>query len=258
VLRCCVLGSGSAGNALIVEARDATGISRVLVDNGFGPRALARRLARAGLHPAEIDAVLVTHEHADHAGGVARVARLHGLEVHASAGTADAAGLFGAGVDVRLLCAGQSVSIGRLQITGFEVPHDAAEPTQFVFSDGARRLGLLTDLGAPTAAVAAALAGVNALLLECNHDERMLRESDDPPFLKARIGSDHGHLSNAQAATLLAQLPRQSLNWVAAAHLSRRNNRAGLARAALAAVLGTIDDDVLVADQDLGLAWRGV
>jgi phosphoribosyl 1,2-cyclic phosphodiesterase len=175
------------------------------------------------------------------------------LPVLCSAGTAHAASLAARFTEV---VAGEIVAIGALRLVPFAVGHDAAEPLQYVFSDGDRRLGVLTDVGSPGEDVFKALAGMHALLLECNHDVEMLRASSYPPFLKARILGALGHLSNAQAAELLQRLDRHCLQVVAAAHLSRRNNEARLAQAALAAVLGCAEDEILVADQDGGLPWQ--
>jgi phosphoribosyl 1,2-cyclic phosphodiesterase len=256
VLRFCSLGSGSEGNALVVEAGDDLHRNRVLVDNGFSPRQLERRLAAAGLAPHDLDAICVTHEHSDHVSGVTAFARRHALPIYASAGTAEAACLHEPDLVVQVLTSGCMQVIGTLQIEPYAVPHDAAEPTQFVFSDGARRFGLLTDIGEPTLDVIAALGALDALMLECNHDAALLAASAYPPFLKARIAGELGHLSNDQAAQLLAALPRERLRVVVAAHLSRRNNTAELARAALAQVLGAAPDEVDVADQDRGITWR--
>jgi phosphoribosyl 1,2-cyclic phosphodiesterase len=253
VLRFCCLGSGSEGNALIVEASDGGTTTRVLLDNGFNGRQLRLRLARFDLAVDDVDAVVLTHEHSDHVGGVAALLRQRRLPVYCSRGTAQAAALE---ADFTEIVAGEIVAIGALQLAPFPVAHDAAEPLQYVFSDGDRRLGVLTDVGAPGEPIFTALAGVDALLLECNHDVELLRNSAYPPFLKARILGDRGHLSNAQAAGLLARLDRSRLRKVAAAHLSRRNNRPSLARAALATAIGSADDDVLIADQDDGLDWQ--
>ena len=253
MLRFCCLGSGSEGNATVIEAGDGLATTRILLDNGFNGRQLRLRLARAGLAVEDLDAVVLTHEHSDHVGGVHTLLRQAALPLYCSAGTARAASLEAAYSEV---VAGEIVSIGALQLMPFPVAHDAAEPLQYVFGDGDRRLGVLTDIGAPADAVFSALAGIDALLLECNHDVEMLRASAYPPFLKVRILGDHGHLSNAQAAALLQQLDCRRLRWVAAAHLSRRNNQPHLARAALAAVVGCADEEVLVADQDNGLTWQ--
>ena len=258
MLRACSLGSGSSGNALVVEARDGSTVTRVLVDNGFNLRQLGRRLARADLAFDDIDAVLVTHEHSDHVGGVVRYACKAGLPVYCSEGTARAADLPGRGVRWRELVSGVRHVIGAVVVDPYEVPHDAAEPLQFVFGDGQRWLGLLTDAGEPTATMVAALRRVDALVLECNHDEGMLRAGPYAAFLKARIAGARGHLSNAQAAALLRQVDCARLQWVAAAHLSAQNNTKDLAREALAAVLGCAPGDVAIADQEEGLDWRVV
>jgi phosphoribosyl 1,2-cyclic phosphodiesterase len=253
VLRFCCLGSGSEGNALVIEARDGLVATRVLLDNGFNGRQLRLRLARAGLTIEDIDAVVLTHEHGDHVGGVGMLLKRRRMPLYCSAGTAGAAALADDFIEVR---DGETVLVGALQLAPFAVAHDAAQPLQYVFGDGDRRLGVLTDVGAPDSAVIDALGGVDALLLECNHDVAMLRAGGYPPFLQARILGEFGHLSNAQAAALLAAIDRSRLGLVAAAHLSRRNNQPRLARAALAAVLGCGDDEVLIADQDDGLPWQ--
>jgi len=255
VLRFCCLGSGSEGNALVVEAHDGLTVTRILIDNGFGPRELARRLTRAELTIADLDAVVITHEHSDHIGGVRALVRKRRIAVFASAGTTRAAEI-GDDADLRCLRSGESVAIGGVTVMPYAVPHDAAEPLQFVFSDGNRRLGLLTDIGAPNHDVARMLDGLDALILECNHDAELLASGAYPPFLKARIAGDRGHLSNAQAAALLGQIDRSRLGFIAAAHLSQRNNRPELARRAIAASLGCDAGDIEVAAQDEGFAWR--
>jgi phosphoribosyl 1,2-cyclic phosphodiesterase len=258
MLRWCCLGSGSAGNALVIEARAGLFATRVLVDNGFGPRALQRRLAAAGLTLDDIDAVFVTHEHADHASGVAALLKRRRIPLLCSAGTRCAAGLDDPGFDWRVLRAGQAIDLGELELHPYAVPHDAAEPLQLVASDGARRFGLLTDIGVPTPEVARALDGLHALQLECNHDAALLADGEYPYFLKQRIAGERGHLSNAQAAALLATIDRSRLHTVAAAHLSRSNNRPDLVRAALDGVVGGSAAVIAVADQDQGLDWTVV
>lgn len=257
MLRVCSLGSGSEGNALVVEARAGLFVTRVLIDNGFALRQLERRLGRAQLALDDIDAVFVTHEHSDHVGGVAHLVRQAGIDVYCTQGTARAAGL-AENKRWRPVEAGRAIELGPLRLEPFAVPHDAAEPVQFVFSDGDRRAALLTDTGDGSEIIFAALAGVHALLLECNHDAALLRSGPYPPFLKDRIGGALGHLSNGQAASILATIDRRRLGWIGAAHLSRSNNTPALAQAALASVLGCAADEVAVLDQDAGIAWRAV
>ena len=258
MLRLCCLGSGSGGNAWVIEARSGLFATRVLLDNGFGPRQLDRRLARAGLAAGDLDAVLLTHEHADHVGGIVALLARVGMPLITSPGTLRAAGFGGDESRARTVRAGEVLAVGDLEIRPFAVPHDAAQPLHFCFSDGATRLGLVTDLGCPTPSVAAALAELHTLVLECNHDVEMLERGSYPPFLKARIGGDHGHLSNEQAAELLDLIPGQKPRRVIAAHLSRSNNRPELARQALAAVLGCEPAEIAVADQNDGLDWIDV
>jgi phosphoribosyl 1,2-cyclic phosphodiesterase len=251
-MRFASLGSGSKGNALIVEA----GKTRVLLDCGFGPRNLAARLARVGLEPEDLDAILVTHEHSDHIGGVGPCARRHEIEVFMTHGTRVAA--MPEGVAVTQIDSHTAFIIGDLEVRPFPVPHDAREPVQFVFSDGRGVLGVLTDAGCVTPHMIAMLAACDALVLECNHDLDLLAGGSYPLALKRRIAGRFGHLDNVAAADLLARIEHRRLKHVVAAHLSQENNTPGLARGALATVLGCEPDWIAVADQELGLDWRDV
>ncbi len=253
VIRFASLGSGSKGNALLVEA----GHTRVLLDCGFGPREMTSRLQRLGVEPDSIDAILITHEHADHVGGAAACANRFGWTLHASHGTAGAARQLAAAA-VRRFDSHAGFSIGDLEIHPYPVPHDAREPTQFVFSDGARQLGVLTDAGAITPHIVKMLAACAALVLECNHDAGLLARGRYPPQLKRRIAGEFGHLENQAAAGLLRTLGGERLQHVIAAHLSDENNTPALARAALADALGCAPDWIGVADQAEGFGWRAL
>jgi phosphoribosyl 1,2-cyclic phosphodiesterase len=251
-MRFASLGSGSKGNALLVES----GRTRVLLDCGFGPRELARRLERLDVAPESITAVLITHEHADHVGGAARCAARYGWAVHASHGTATAATLDAIGA--RRFDSHARFAIDDLEIHPYPVPHDAREPTQFVFFDGSERLGVLTDAGAITPHIVAMLKDCAALVLECNHDVDMLAQGRYPPPLKRRIAGEFGHLDNAAAADLLRAIGSKQLRHVIAAHLSEENNTPELACAALAQALGCSTDWIGVATQTEGFAWRTI
>ena len=256
-MRFASLGSGSKGNCLVAEAAG----SRVLIDCGLAPRETARRLGRLGLAPADIHGILVTHEHDDHAGHAYAFATLHGIPVHLTHGTRcaqEAAGRPADGIGLRMIEGRQPFAVGAIRVEPFTVPHDAREPVQFVLGDGARRLGVLTDLGAPTAHVEQMLSGCDALVLETNHDVDLLWASDYSKWLKERIAGPFGHLDNAAAERLLAALDRSRLQHVIAAHLSLQNNRAHLARAALARALGCAEEWVGVATQDEGFGWRSL
>ncbi len=253
-MRFASLGSGSRGNALLVEV----GNTRVLIDAGFGPREMSRRLGRLNLAGEDVDAVLVTHEHSDHIGGVFACARRFGWFVLLTHGTLAACRGYGADERITIIDSHESFSFGDICMHPFPVPHDAREPVQFVLTDGARRLGVLTDAGHVTAHMVAMLDDCDALVLECNHDSRMLAQGSYPPALKQRIGGPWGHLDNAAAASLLSRLERASLRHVVAAHLSEENNNPALAQAALSAALGCRQDWIGVATQDEGFAWRGL
>jgi phosphoribosyl 1,2-cyclic phosphodiesterase len=257
-VRFASLGSGSEGNALVVEAHSGTTTTRVLLDCGFSAKEVERRLTRlmplgAGIDP--FDAIIITHEHSDHIGSALTLARKWSIPLYMSWGTARAVGADDAGVDLRVLWGDEAVAIGDLSVLPYTVPHDAREPLQFVFSDGASRLGVLTDVGTSTPHISAVLSGCEALVLECNHDVQMLTASRYPQSLKARIGGNHGHLNNDAAAEILASLDRSRLRHLVAAHLSQQNNLPELAQAAMAAVLGAAITDVVVASQQEGFDW---
>jgi phosphoribosyl 1,2-cyclic phosphodiesterase len=252
VIRFASLGSGSAGNALLVES----GATCLMVDNGFGQRETTRRLARLERTPENLTGILVTHEHGDHAGGVFAFARQHGLPVWLTHGTWSACAAAATGVDIRIIDSHGSFAFDSLEVCPYPVPHDAREPVQYVFSDGARRLGLLTDVGEITPHVRQVLSGVDGLILECNHDADLLAASDYPPSLQRRISGRLGHLENTVAADLLRGIDCTRLQHLVAAHLSERNNRPELAIGALAGALGCAERWIAVACQAEGFAWR--
>ena len=249
-MRFASLGSGSEGNGLVVEA----GSTRVLMDCGFGLADSVARLARLGLQPSDLAGIVVTHEHSDHIGGVGRLARKHKLPVWLTAGTLAMAQDID-GVAVQVIDSHAAFAVDGLEIQPYPVPHDAREPVQYVFGDGSRRLGVLTDTGCSTPHIEAMLAGVDALVLECNHDATMLENGPYPVSLKRRVGGRFGHLENAQSAALLDKLKHEKLQCVMAAHVSKKNNTSELAQRALARVLNCADDEVRVACQTTGFDW---
>jgi phosphoribosyl 1,2-cyclic phosphodiesterase len=259
LLRFASLSSGSRGNCLVVEARDAASTTRVLIDCGLNLRDTERRLARLELVPSDIAALLVTHEHSDHARGVFDFAAAHNVPVYLTYGTwmaLKAEGKVTEGVRVVLVNGKEGASIGGMQIAPFTVPHDAREPVQYVLSDGDKRLGVLTDIGAPTSHVEQVLNGLDALVLECNYDRDMLWNGAYPKWLKQRIAGPFGHLDNADSARLLAALDCTRLQHLVGAHLSEHNNRPEHARAALAGALGCEASWIGLATQAEGFGWR--
>ena len=254
-MRFASLGSGSEGNALLVEAQSDATTTRVLLDCGFSAKEVERRLNRLGASAEGLDAILITHEHSDHIGSALTLARKWSIPLYMSWGTARAVGADEADVDLQVLWGDEAVAIGDLSVLPYTVPHDAREPLQYVLSNGASRLGVLTDVGTSTPHISSVLSGCDALVLECNHDVRMLAESRYPQSLKARIGGNHGHLNNDAAAEILASLDRSRLRHLVAAHLSQQNNSPALAQAAMAHVLGAAPTEVVVASQGEGFAW---
>jgi phosphoribosyl 1,2-cyclic phosphodiesterase len=254
-MRFAALASGSRGNSLVVES----GGTRLMLDCGLAPRETERRLARLDLAPGDIDAILVTHEHSDHADGALAFAARHATTVWLTHGTWRAIG-DGARPDerVHIIDSHAPFVIGDVEILPYPVPHDAREPAQFVFSDGARRIGVLTDTGTSTPHIEAMLTGCQAIVLECNHDARMLAVGAYPAWLKSRIGGAFGHLANEVAAQLLAALDTRGLQHIVAAHLSRENNTPDLAREALSRALNCDPDWIGVASQEDGFGWRSV
>jgi phosphoribosyl 1,2-cyclic phosphodiesterase len=255
LLRFASLASGSGGNCLVAEADDTC----VLIDCGLNLTVTERRLARLGLEPADIDGLLITHEHGDHAHGVFDFAAAHNTVVYLTYGTMlamKAEGKVIEGVRMVFINGRQSEALDGMQVMPFTVPHDAREPVQFVVSDGARKLGVLTDIGAPTAHVAHTLSGLDALVLECNYDREMLWNGDYPRWLKQRIAGPFGHLDNEDSGKLLGALDCSRLKHLVGAHLSEKNNRPALARAALARVLGCEESWIGLASQDAGFDWR--
>lgn len=253
MLRFASLGSGSKGNGTLIES----GKTRILVDCGFSLSETEFRLHRLGCPPQSLTAILVTHEHGDHAGGVGRLSRRYNIPVWLTVGT------YHAMRDTRFaqmhyINMHQPLAIHDLHVTPFPVPHDAREPCQFVFSDGAHRLGLLTDVGSLTPLIVQTLQGLDSLLLECNYDAHMLENSEYPPSLKARVAGRYGHLNNLQSCELLRQLDLSRLQHLIGMHLSENNNLPEYAYRALCDGVKSEQGWIQLANQGDGIDWREV
>ncbi|MFK4234842.1 MBL fold metallo-hydrolase [Pseudomonas guariconensis] len=251
-MRFAVLGSGSQGNGTLI----ASGDTFILVDCGFSLRETERRLALLGVSAAQLSAVLVTHEHADHVHGVGLLARRYNVPVYLSEGTLR--GMRNPVPATGLLRCGDSLRIGALEVSAARVEHDALEPLQYVVSDGRRRFGMLTDLGSYDMHLLERYQGLDALLIEANHCRDMLARGHYPHFLKLRVGGSQGHLNNHQAASLVAELGWKHLQHLVLAHLSSKNNRPQLARQCFVDTLGCDPDWLQVANQEHGLDWREI
>ncbi len=232
-MRVSVLGSGSRGNAVAVTSRGCT----VLVDAGFGARTLEERAAGAYVDLERLQAILLTHEHGDHARGAEAIARAAGCPVYATPGTLGALGL--QGVATVPLSPRRPESIGPFRVRVGRTPHDAAEPVAFRLSErgGDQRLGIALDVGRPTAGLRSLLRHVTGLILEANHDDGMLQAGPYPAAVRSRIAGPSGHLSNRLSAELAAELCHTELRVVVLAHLSDQCNRAELARTAVSDAL---------------------
>lgn len=255
-MRFASLGSGSAGNCMVIEQAN----TRLLLDCGFSPNEIAKRLQTLDLKPEQISGILVTHEHDDHAKGAFKFAAKFNVPVWLSHGSLKMCERYmpvAASIQINIIDSHTLFSIEDIEINPYPVPHDAREPTQFTFSDGNYKLGVLTDAGSSTAHIEHILSGCDALVLECNHDLGMLENGPYAWTLKKRVGSRLGHLDNQSAAALLARLDNGKLKHILAAHLSAKNNTADLAKKALSQVLNCAQDWVGIAQQDSGFTWRG-
>jgi phosphoribosyl 1,2-cyclic phosphodiesterase len=258
MLRFKSLGSGSSGNATLVEAQSGVHTTRLLIDCGIRFRDLEARLIEAGTCAEDLHAIFITHEHADHIGCARGLVKRYATPLWMSQGTwmavcdetwAPYQHMLNVARD------GCTIEIGALQALPFTVPHDAREPLQLRCTDGQRHLGIATDLGHASTHVVESLQGCHALLLEANHDSEMLLASSYPNFLKQRVAGPWGHLANHLAAQLLSRVKHDRLSYVLAAHLSERNNTPALARASLSEALGCAPSDIDVADPSAGSVW---
>ena len=257
------LGSGSRGNGTLIalgcnqteeSSPDVAPAAQrlFLVDCGFTLKQTEARLHRLGLSPGDLDAIFVAHEHADHIGGISALAHKYSIDVYASYGTSkyDLKGAV-----VHPFDGDVGFEVDGIAVNPVRVPHDAKEPTQFVFSDGVETIGVLSDLGCITSHVVEQFTGCTHLLLEANHDPDMLRKGSYPPRLKQRVGADYGHLSNEQAWALLDRVAHQDMN-VVLGHISEQNNHPQLIQRIFEAGRSRLND-LAYATQDDGFAWVG-
>ena len=256
-MRFSSLGSGSAGNSLVVAVNQ----TNVMLDCGFSIKEALVRLSRLQLEPSDLTAIVISHEHDDHAGGALKLAAKYKIPVWLTYGTLKMVERYMPrqhDLELNVVDTHQMFAIHDIQVQPYPVPHDAREPIQCVFSDGNFQLGVLTDVGRSTPHIEQCLSGCHALVLECNHDASMLQSGPYSWSLKQRVGGDLGHLDNMDSAGLLSKLNNTQLQHLVAAHLSAKNNTPELARAALAQVLGCEHNWIGVADQLLGFDWRTI
>ena len=253
-MRFVSLASGSQGNATLVEF----GETRLLIDAGLTLKELLSRLKACEIEPASISAILLSHEHQDHARGAQRFSTRFGVPVVASWDTLEGMDrspqAFAGWID---LPSGNAVTIGDVSVVSFPVPHDAAAPVGFVLESAGIRVGVATDLGHATPQVAERLAGCDLLMIESNHDSLLLRDGPYPWRLKDRVSGKLGHLSNSEAAALIKHIVDERCRCIVLAHLSEKNNTPELARTSALRALharGRGGVDVKIARSDRPLA----
>ena len=247
-LSVCMLASGSKGNAIYIS----DGATSLLVDAGLSGVEIERRLQAHELDPHGIDAMIVSHEHADHIRGVGILSRRFGLPVYLSEKTSREASLtIGKVKDLRSFSCGQPFSVNTLDIHPFSTTHDAEDPAGFSIACNGRKIGIATDLGIATSMVKQHLKGCDLLILEANHDPEMLMNGPYPWPLKQRIKGRTGHLSNQASGALLSELKHNKLQHVILAHLSETNNTPAKALQEVGPVLDDCRARIHVAAQDL-------
>src|SRR4051812_15377330 len=241
-----ILASGSSGNCALVESPKC----RLLIDGGLSARQMAVRLEACGVAPGSIDGILLTHEHCDHAAGLDVWCKQFHTPIYCNRLTAEALRTCSAPElkkDWRIFATGSAFTVGDISIESFTIPHDAADPVGFTLHSGGAALGFLTDLGFATRVACERVRAVHTLVIETNHDEKLLQNDTRRPWpVKQRIMSRHGHLSNAAAAEVIAGLLGSSLRQVVLGHLSRDCNRPELALAAVRGRLQAQGVDALV------------
>jgi phosphoribosyl 1,2-cyclic phosphodiesterase len=247
-----MLGSGSAGNSALV----ATDHCKILVDGGLSARQIVLRLEQCGVAPEQLDGVLLTHEHGDHVCGLEVLCRKFAVPIYCNALTAEAIrgdGAFEQHRNWQVFRTGSEFPICDITVQSFPVPHDAVDPVGFAFHAGSRGLGFITDLGYATKMLVERLREVHTLVIETNHDEKLLQADTHRPWpVKQRIMSRHGHLSNVAAATVIEELLPGKIERVVLGHLSRDCNTPALATGTIRALLeksGKIDMEVYCATQ---------
>jgi len=248
-MRVASLGSGSKGNATLIQVAD----TNILVDCGFGLKDIESRLKNRGVLPETLSAILVTHEHSDHLKGAPMLANRYGIPLWSTSGTARH--FKRQVVTAQTFHSNQRLSIGHFDIEPVTVPHDSAEPSQFVFRHNGLSFGILTDLGSLTKHVQKAYHDCQVLMLECNHDPVMLQNGPYPASLKRRVSGDFGHLSNAQAAELLTTVNRKALKHVLVSHVSEQNNDPNLAMDAICPELDDYGTKIDFLTQQDGCDW---
>lgn len=253
------IASGSGGNATLVGSNNVN----ILIDAGLSCKRISDGLNEAGLSLKEIDAILITHEHTDHINGLGVIERKYGTPVYATAGTIEGikrTSSLGKFDNDRMIeiTAGEHFAIGDMVIEALSVSHDALEPVCYRIDDGRSSFASVTDLGEFDDRLVEGLKGLDGLLIEANHDVRMLEAGPYPYYLKQRILGKYGHLSNESSGSLLTKLMHDNIKYILLGHLSNENNTRELARLAVETEIDMSDNAYRAKDFDIHVASRNM
>ncbi len=256
-MRLCSIASGSSGNCIYVGS-DTT---HLLVDVGISGKRTKEGLQKMGVKPEELDGIFITHEHNDHINGLGVMARKYGIPVYGTRGTLQAIKEMSSvgQIDESLfqeIEADTKITVKDMVLNPMRISHDAAEPVAYRISHGKQRLGIITDLGCYNDYTVECLKGMNALLMEANHDVNMLQVGPYPYYLKKRILGDRGHLSNELCGRLLSRILNDNLQTIILGHLSKENNLPELAYEAVRVEIAMADNEYKVNDFPIRVASR--
>lgn len=254
-MRLCSIASGSSGNCIYV----GTDTTHLLVDVGISGKRIEEGLNKLSLSGRDIKGILITHEHSDHISGLGVILRKYNIPVYASYGTIMAIKDNDGKIDESLLVpidADKKVLIGDMYVHAARIPHDAREPYAYRFSDGSKKVGIMTDMGTYDDYIVESFKGMDALLIEANHDVRMLQVGPYPYYLKQRILGNKGHLSNEASGRLLSNLLNDDMQHILLGHLSKENNLAELAYETVRLEIENADNEYRANDFDIKVAGR--
>jgi len=253
-MKFCSLGSGSSGNSYLVSKNN----TNILVDCGFSITELENRMSKREIKPSEMTAIFLTHEHDDHSKGAFVFAKKYNKPIYLTYGTLKMCQKRikkSYNLSINIISPLDTLELNDFMIHVIPVPHDAREPVQFKFESEEKTLAIITDLGFGNKELINSIQQINALILESNHDENLLRQSRYPKNLKDRIRGNYGHLSNEGSLEILKKLNLDNLKWLGAAHLSKENNSPDLVKDLWKKVF---EDKINIIDPDFGLPWVSI
>ena len=256
-MRFCSLGSGSSGNSFVIQDN----VTTLLVDCGFGLNETVSRLERYDIKPDQLNAILLTHEHEDHIKGAFSFSNKYKIPIYLSYGTFKMCKKSindNYDINFNIIHGMKSFMISNIEVTPIPVPHDAREPFQFMFKSNTKSIAIITDLGFVTNHLIKILKEIKALVIEFNHDKKMLSNSDYPQSLKDRVSGMYGHLENMESVKLIKSINHTGIKWIAAAHLSEKNNDENLVRRLISDATLKEKGMIKIIDQKRGMDWLNI